>query len=271
MGYTVRGPGGGYLIKDGDAARITRDWEALVKGYGRISIEPYVPAPPPPPPVTRRTFVYVDDEIERSSNPQQHAWDLVATLARNRLAGVAIKCGTSLAREQAAGNLRAACLQLGVRFGTWDDGNLHPTAVLTLVQRWQSTFHIVQVESPQQDAVWRDGDLASLPAERGVVFTEAAWGRDPLKAARWLKLGFTALPEANLTENPQATILNMIDLALALKWPVAQISPTLYLTRGTAAARYSPEIAATAGQWSIFRYGDLDAEDWTTMGVWPRA
>ena len=27
----------------------------------------------------------------------------------------------------------------------------------------------------------------------------------------------------------------------------------------------------TAGRWSLFRYGDVDAADWDAMRAWPRA
>jgi hypothetical protein len=221
----------------------------------------------------RAPGAFLGDEVTQSSDPPKHAEDLVATSLREGLRWIALQIAGG--NERAAPLLRDACARQGAAFGTWAQG-LPAADELAAIAAYGSTFHIANVEAPHEDAAWTDDALAQLVAMRlpnglGVIFTEGAWGRDRAKSKRWLERGFVAIPEAIQSENPMATIGAMLELAQALGWPATRTAPCLYLTRGYAASNYAGEIAATAGRWSLFRYGDVDAEDWAAMRAWPRA
>ena len=177
--------------------------------------------------------------------------------------------------ERAAELLREACARRGAGFGTWAQG-LPAAAELAAVRSYGSTFHIANVETAHEDAVPTDAaldELVSLRLPNGlaVIFTEGAWGRDRERSQRWRKRGFAAIPEAIVSENPQATIGAMLELSAALGWPGERTAPCLYLTRGFKAEGYGGQIALTAGRWNLFRYGDVDGADWEAMRGWPRA
>jgi hypothetical protein len=216
---------------------------------------------------------FLGDEVTQSSDPPKHADDLVATLLREGLHWAALQIAPG--NERAAPLLREACARQGAAFGTWAQG-LPAADELAAIAAYGSTFHIANVEAPHEDVAWTEEALAQLVAMRlpnglGVIFTEGAWRRERAKSNRWVKGGFVAIPEAIQSENPQATIGAMLELAQALGWPARRTAPCLYLTRGYAAKEYAGEIAATAGRWSLFRYGDVDGADWEAMREWPRA
>lgn len=225
------------------------------------------------PNLLRAPGAFLGDEVTQSGDPPKHADDLVGTVLREGMRWVALQIAPG--NERAAPLLREACERHGAGFGTWAQG-LPADDELAAIAAYGSTFHVANVESAGEDAVWSDAALDRLTALRlpnglGVIFTEGAWGRDRGRAARWVDRGFVAIPEAIQSENPQATIGAMLELAAALGWPAHRTAPCLYLTRGYAAERYGAEIASTAGRWSVFRYGDVDAADWEAMRGWPRA
>jgi hypothetical protein len=217
--------------------------------------------------------VFLGDEVTQSGDPPKHADDLVATILREGLRWCALQI--SPGNETAAALLREACAQRGAGFGTWAQG-LPAADEVAGVRAYGSTFHIANVEAPHEDQAWTDAafdELVSLKLPNGlaVIFTEGAWGRDRERSRRWRRGGFAAIPEAIVSENPQATIGAMLELAAALGWPGERTAPCLYLTRGFGAAGYGGQIALTAGRWSLFRYGDVDQADWDAMREWPRA
>ena len=217
--------------------------------------------------------VFLGDEVTQSGDPPKHADDLVATIQREGMRWCALQI--SPGNEGAAALLREACARRGAGFGTWAQG-LPVADELAAVRSYGSTFHIANVEAPHEDHVWTDDALDELVARKlpnglAVIFTEGAWGRDRERSRRWRSRGFHAIPEAIVSENPQATIAAMLELSAALGWPGEQTAPCMYLTRGFKAAGYSGQIAMTAGRWSLFRYGDVDQADWDAMRDWPRA
>ena len=217
--------------------------------------------------------VFLGDEVTQSGDPPKHADDLVSTFQREGLRWCALQI--SPGNEAAAAHLREACARRGAGFGTWAQG-LPAAEEVAAVRSYGSTFHIANVEAPHEDQVWTDDALdklvsLNLPNGLAVIFTEGAWGRDRERSRRWRRRGFHAIPEAIVSENPQATISAMLELAAALGWPGERTAPCLYLTRGFKAAGYGGQIAMTAGRWNLFRYGDVDAADWDAMRDWPRA
>ena len=217
--------------------------------------------------------VFLGDEVTQSGDPPRHADDLVATMQREGMHWCALQI--SAGNEAAAAFLREACARRGAGFGTWAQG-LPVADELAAVRSYGSTFHIANVEAPHEDQVWTDAALdelvsLGLPNGLAVIFTEGAWGRDRDRSRRWRKRGFAAIPEAIVSENPQATIAAMLELAATLGWPGERTAPCLYLTRGFAAAGYSGQIPMTAGRWSVFRYGDVNQANWDAMREWPRA
>ena len=128
-----------------------------------------------------------------------------------------------LARERARGGAATrGCARRGAGFGTWAQG-LPAAAELAAVRSYDWTFHIANVETAHEDAVTDAAldELVSLRLPNGlaVIFTEGAWGRDRERSQRWRKRGFAAIPEAIVSENPQATIGAMLELSAALGWP----------------------------------------------------
>jgi hypothetical protein len=217
--------------------------------------------------------VFLGDEVAQSGDPGKHADDLVATILREGMRWCALQVAPG--NEASAPLLREACARRGAAFGTWAQG-LAAADELAAIGTYGSSFHVANVEAPGEDAAWTDAALdalAGLGLEHGlgVIFTEGAWGRDRARSRRWRERGAIAIPEAIVSENPQATIGAMLELAGALGWPAERTAPCCYLTRGFRAAGYAAEIAATGGRWSIFRYGDIGAGDWEAMQSWPRA
>jgi hypothetical protein len=217
--------------------------------------------------------VFLGDEVTQSGDPPKHADDLVATILREGLRWCALQIAPG--NERAAELLREACARRGAGFGTWAQG-LRAADELAAIRAYGSTFHIANVEAPHEDEAWTDAALdelvsLGLPNGLAVIFTEGAWGRDRARSRRWRRGGFAAIPEAIVSENPQATIGAMLQLASALGWPGERTAPCLYLTRGFKAVSYGGEIALSAGRWSLFRYGDVDQADWDAMRDWPRA
>jgi hypothetical protein len=218
--------------------------------------------------------VLLGDEIEQSGNPAQHASDLIATMQRERIPWVALQITTDPRKATSIRDLQLAAQRRGYgSVGTWAQ-HLPPSWECNWAVTYGSRFHLVNVESAPEDAAWKDNDLDYLRNTMkdgvAVVFTEGAWGRDSTKSKRWRDRGYAAIPEAIESENPQATITAMFDLALDLQWLPSQIAPCLYLTRGYPAGNYDDQIGTTQGRWSIFRYGDIDPSDWTVIQGWPR-
>ena len=161
---------------------------------------------------------FLGDEVTQSGDPPRHADDLVATLLREGVRWCALQIAGG--NERAAPLLRDACARQGAGFGTWAQG-LPAADELAAVRAYGSTFHIANVETAHEDAVWTDAALDELVSLRlpnglGVIFTEGAWGRDRGKSRRWLDRGFVAIPEAIQSENPQATIGAMLELSATL-------------------------------------------------------
>lgn len=223
---------------------------------------------------------FLGDEIQQSGDPTRHADDLIATIRRHGLAWVALELAVSetgevpAATRKAFRDLRDAASRRGGAVGGWGHRVPADTQIRFAIDE-HADFWIPNVESNFDDRLWTDGQLdqlrTAMPHGVAVIFTEGAWGRDPVAAARWRTRGFDAIPEAIVSENPQATIGAMLELAQTLGWAPQRTAPTLYLTRGFEAARYTPTIHLTGGRWSLYRYGDIDADDWTAIDGWPKS
>lgn len=220
--------------------------------------------------------VLLGDEIEQSGDPTAHADGIIATMQRERVPWCALQITTDPAKQKSFNDLVAASKRrVYGSVGTWAQG-LPPAWESNWAVTMGARFHLVNVESAGEDAAWKDTDLDWIAAAMkpkdgvGVVFTEGAWGRDKAKAKRWVDRGFAAIPEAIQSENEKATILAMQELALTLGWKYEMIAPCLYLTRGYEASGYTEQIKYTAGRWSLFRYGDIDQDDWVEIQEWPR-
>jgi hypothetical protein len=166
--------------------------------------------------------------------------------------------------------LNSACGAAGIRFGTWAQGQPYAYEE-AMVSAYGASFHIANVETRHEEQTF---DVASFrqrypKMEAAVIFTQAAFDNPPgvpdaRISKRWRDAGFNALPEANLAENPGATIDNMRFLAEGqLKWPVS--APTVFVFGNTRASRYTPHT-----WWSIWRYGGMTDADWVTVRNWPR-
>lgn len=221
---------------------------------------------------------FVGDEIEKSLDPPAHAAGVVDTLIREGHRWVAAQLTGTESNRRAVALLKVAAAARSFPFGTWAQGWQRAEDELVEARARGAEFHIANIESPGEDLRWTDGDLAAArglvksgawPHGFAVIFTEGAWGRNATLAERWRAAGAFAIPEAIRSENPQATISAMLDLARALGWPSYATGPCCYLTRGYDAANYSTEIGATSGRYSIFRYGDA-ANHWSTMRPWPK-
>lgn len=220
---------------------------------------------------------FVGGEVFGSGDPPAHARDLVDTLIREGFRWVSAQITGSEASRRECALLAAACNARGFAFGTWAQGWERAEDEITEAVRVGARFHVANVETSFEDDAWRDVDLerAEAHVDTGVwpygfavIFTEGAWGRNRDLSARWRKAHAFAIPEAILSENPQATVGAMLELAAALGWPGDVTGPCVYLTKGIAASKYVG-VEATGGRWSIFRYGDA-ADDWPTMRAWPK-
>lgn len=214
--------------------------------------------------------ILLGDEITQSSDPAKHAQDVVANAVRNGFRWVALELSDG--NEMAAVLLREACQASGkIAFTTWDQ-NLHPAQAIARAKRWGSVGHAANVESSLEDVKWTDSLLNDLVANFGsnvaVICTEGAWGRDKARASRWWNRGIAGLFEAIESENKQATIYAMADLANVLGF--VKRGFMLYLNKGYPSSEYTDQINETQGQWSIFRYGDIDDTDWAEFKKWPR-
>lgn len=221
---------------------------------------------------------FVGDEVEHSADPPAHARDLVDTLIREGHRWVAAQLTGTESNRRAVALLKLATEARSFPFGTWAQGWTRAEDEIVEARARGAQFHIANIESPGEDIRWTNGDLAAVrglvksgawPHGFAVIFTEGAWGRDASLSKRWRDAGAFAIPEAIQSENPQATIGAMLDLAGQLGWPSYATGPCLYLTRGYDAKGYTAEIAATNGRWSLFRYGDA-ANHWQTMSSWPK-
>lgn len=214
--------------------------------------------------------ILVGDEITQSSDPAKHARDMVANAAQAGVRWLALELADN--NEMAAVLLRDACAASGkVAFTTWEQ-NLHPAQAIARAKRWGSAGHCANVESSAEDVKWTDALLNDLVANFGsnvaVICTEGAWGRDKARASRWVNRGIAGLFEAIESENAQATIYAMADLANVLGF--VNRGFVLYLNKGYPSSEYTDQINETQGVWSIFRYGDIDAGDWSEFQKWPR-
>lgn len=214
--------------------------------------------------------ILIGDEVTQSSNPAQHATDLVANCVKYGIRWISLEL--SDANEMAAVLLREACQASGkVVFTTWDQ-NLHPAQAIARAKRWGSMGHAANVESSTEDVAWTDLLLNDLVANFGsnvaVIATEGAWGRDKARASRWWNRGILGLFEAIESENKQATIYAMADLANVLGF--VHRGFLLYLNKGYPSAEYTDMINETKGLWSVYRYGDIDDVDWAEFKKWPR-
>jgi hypothetical protein len=221
--------------------------------------------------------VFLSDEVVSSTNPAQHAADLISTMRREKIQWVAQQITTD-DRYQLAHDLlkKAAADQSFGSVGTWAQGLPAAAEFSYIRDQYKPKFHICNIESPHEDAQWSDSELnllvaLGLPDGYGVIFTEGAWGQDSAKSLRWRQKGFVGIPEAIESENSNATIGAMMDLAVnKLGWQEHNTNVCLYFTRGFRADGYEPEINTVPGRWSIFRYGDIGSDDWAIMSDWER-
>ncbi len=214
----------------------------------------------------------VDDEITQSGDPSKHASDLVANLVKNSFRYACLHITPQ--NELAAPLLRAACRASGkIAFTTWSQ-NMEPSDQIANAMRWESEGHAANAESTHEEGKWTNVHLYSLhqmmKGNVANICTEGTWGRDKVKAERWYSKGYFGMFEAIESENSQATINAMADLANQLGFPVEQRGFTLYLNRGYPSSEYTDMIAETRGRWSIFRYGDVDQKDWDEFAKWPK-
>lgn len=224
--------------------------------------------------------VFLSDEIWNSHTPEQaaqHAKDIISTLKREGIAWVAQQISPGAPWREAVSQLIAGQQAYGHgAIGTWAQG-LPAADEVNAVREAKSrgaTFHIPNIEAPHEDQAWTSAAFnelltLALPDGYGVIFTEGAWGRNKDLAKRWRESGFVAIPEAIVSENAQATIAAMLELSAALGWDGWDTAPCVYFTRGAKSTLYNGQITMTGGRYSIFRYGDIDAEDWANMKGWP--
>jgi hypothetical protein len=214
--------------------------------------------------------ILLGDEIAQSGDPPKHARDTVANAVANNIRWLALELSDG--NEIAAVLLREACAASGkVVFCTWDQ-NLHPAQAIARAKNWNSVGHAANVESSGEDVKWTDSLLNDLVANFGsnvaVIATEGAWGRDKARASRWWNRGIIGLFEAIESENKQATIYAMADLANVLGF--VHRGFVLYLNKGYPSSEYTDMINETKGVWSIFRLGDIGDDDWAEFKKWPR-
>lgn len=214
--------------------------------------------------------ILLGDEITQSGDPPKHARDVVANCVSAGIRWVCLELRDD--NEMAAVLLREACAASGkVAFTTWDQ-NLHPAQAIARAKRWGSTGHAANVESSGEDVKWTDSLLNDLVgnfgSNVGVICTEGAWGRDKARASRWWNRGIAGLFEAIESENKQATIYAMADLANVLGF--VNRGFVLYLNKGYPSSEYTDQINETQGRWSAYRYGDIDDTDWAEFKKWPR-
>jgi hypothetical protein len=221
--------------------------------------------------------IFLGDEIWNSHTDEQaraHADGIVANMFLHKIGWVAQQINDSRGREAIQYLMQASQRRGWGSVGSWAQG-MEAQIELDRASQYGSQFHIANVESPHEDSLWRTQDVVRAATlfpngMFGVIFTEGAWGRDPAKSQRWRDAGAMAIPEAIQSENPQATIPAMLELAQALGWPASRTGPCVYLTRAYAASNYNATIGQTAGRWSVFRYGDIDQVDWDQINLWPR-
>ncbi len=215
--------------------------------------------------------ILISDEITQSGDPPKHARDIVANCVAEDIRWVCLQLLDG--NEMAAVLLREACQNSGkVAFTTWDQSML-PMLAIARAKNWQSMGHAANVESSGEDVKWTDAALNELVMAFGsnvaVIATEGAWGRDKARASRWWNRGIMGLFEAIESENKQANIYAMADLANVLGF--VHRGFVLYLNKGYPSNEYTDMIVETKGLWSIYRYGDIDSIDWQEFRKWPRA
>lgn len=217
--------------------------------------------------------VLLSDEIGQSTNPRQHAIDLISTMKREKIHWVAQQHSFDDADQWMVWLREGVSIHGWGSVGSWCQGWESKPEVDRAIE-CGSRFHLANVESVAEDQKWTNPELdrivAAMPDGVGVIFTETPWGRDPNKTIRWRARGIVGMPEAIVSENPQATIPAMLDLARQLGWDPLKTAPCIYLTRALAASYYNSTIAQTGGRWSLFRYGDIDESDWQAIRTWPR-
>lgn len=232
--------------------------------------------------------IWVDDEIASSGDPAAHAHNTVANAKANGFRWICMR--STPEHTNAFLHLRDACLATGwqVEPGTWDQ-NLSPQDSYNLISAWGSRFHIINVETRDQEKKWTDGWLDNfrglkLPGGLGVIWTEPAWvdpsdanlpdsekiSRWQTRTSRWRMRGFLSFPEANEPENGPATIDNMMFRSHQFGWPLVGTCPVLYFIHDYSAGNYSDQINSTQGRFSVYRLGDIGNDDWSIMATWPR-
>ena len=183
--------------------------------------------------------VFLGDEVTQSGDPPRHAVDLVGTM----LKGAALVRAADRPGQRARGGAAARCLcQLGcglryVGAGPAVEGEArggaHARLHLPHRQRGDAARGTPCGRRPRSTS-WS----LRLPHGVGVIF-RGPWGRDQAKSRRWIERRFVAIPEAIVSENPNATIPAMLHLTAVLGWPGERTAPCFYLTRGFAASSYS--------------------------------
>ena len=214
----------------------------------------------------------IDDEIAQSTDPSRHARDIVNNLALYRFRYACLRLAGY--NELASVVLRDACRASGkIAFTTWDQ-HTSPADQIVGATRWKSEGHFANTESPSEEQAWSDNHLDALYVQMngnvGNIVTEGPWGKDKAKAKRWVDRGYFGMFEAIESENSQITIHAMADVTNQLGSPVEQRGFCIYLTRGYPSKEYTDMMAETHGRWAIFRYGDVDREDWVEFSKWPR-
>jgi len=230
---------------------------------------------------------WLEDEIQQSGNPAQHAHDAVVRMKENGIGWAVLNAAVGGA-SMALGQLRVAGTNLGHgAFGYWAQ-NAEPQTLLGMARSDGVAVCIANVESRAEEQKWTDGDLNELVRicpnyHAGVAYTEAAWGKYPADhpdaakrgqyradlAKRWVDRGIVSMPEADMVRNQAATINAMTAVSLAFGWAQDHTSCLLYLD-GKPASTYTPQAAATLGRWSIWRYGNMDTANYAEIAKWPR-
>jgi hypothetical protein len=229
--------------------------------------------------------IWLEDEIQQSSDPAAHADGIVSTMKRERIGWAAVNAAIPGASAALKMLLDARDRHSHGACGYWTQNYpphiANPREYLLTGELDGADIMIANPETREEEQRWSDQNIHDLcilwpNGHAGVCYTEAAWGkhvdgsyRKDL-AQRWWARGIVSMPEAIQSENPNATISAMLGVSNAFGWAPERTSPTLYLTRGYPAINYDPEITQTSGRWSIFRYGDIGESDWETIANWPR-
>jgi hypothetical protein len=229
--------------------------------------------------VAQGNGIWIGGEIRGSGNPVAHAHGIVANMIKHGIDWACVQIEPDEMELQllvgAAGGTRA--------IGGWSQ-NIAPQESRARMSRAPGvSFFSINAESANEEQKWTTSEIKAMQAQCpdgvSLIFQQGAMdyktpgnARSPESKAvarRWIDLGVDAIPEAIQSENPNATIANMMQMCADLGWPASRTAPALYLNRDYPASGYSSQISLTGGRWSVYRYGDIDETDWNVMAGWP--